>query len=65
MTTLLTALPFLIVEMMLAGLGGGGQLSLIVTILVSLVASAQLIVLTVMLALCYDVLVRGGGPPAQ
>jgi hypothetical protein len=29
------------------------------------VASAQLIVLTIMLALCYDVLVRGGGPPAQ
>jgi hypothetical protein len=64
-TTLLTALPFLIVEMMLTALGGGGQLSLIVTILVSLVASAQLIVLTIMLALCYDVLVRGGGPPAQ
>ena len=64
-TTLLTAMPFLIVEMILAGLSGGGQLSLIVTILASLVASAQLIVLTIMLALCYDVLVRGGGPPAQ
>lgn len=62
--TLLTALPFLIVEMMLAGLRGG-QLSLIVTILASLVASAQLVVLTTMLALCYDVLVRGGGPPAR
>jgi len=63
-TTLLTALPFLIVEIMLAGLRGS-QLSLIVTILLSLVASAQIIVLTIMLALCYDVLVRGGGPPAQ
>jgi hypothetical protein len=63
-TTLLTAMPFLIVEMMLAGLRGGG-LSLIVTILASLVASAQLVVLTIMLALCYDVLVRGGGPPAR
>jgi hypothetical protein len=64
-TTLLTAMPFLIVELMLAGLGGGDHLSLIVTIAASLVASAQLIVLTIMLALCYDLLVRGGGPPVR
>jgi hypothetical protein len=64
-TTLLTAMPFLIVQMMLASLRGGDQPSVIVTILASLVASAQLIVLTIMLALCYDLLVRGGGPPAR
>jgi hypothetical protein len=64
-TTLLTALPFLIVEMMLSGLRGGDQSSLIVVMLASLVASAQLIVLNIMLALSYDVLVRGGGPPAR
>lgn len=62
-TTLLTALPFLLIEMMLLAVKGEGRLSLIVTILASLVSSAQLIVLTVMLALSYDVLVRGGGPP--
>jgi hypothetical protein len=64
-TMLLTVVPFLIVEMILLAFRGDDQPSLVITILLSLVASAQLVVLTIMLALSYDVLVRGGGPPAR
>jgi hypothetical protein len=61
-TALLIAFPFLVVEMMLVGLRGAGIFAFLVTILLGLVAAAQLTVVTVMLSLSYDVLVRGGGP---
>ncbi len=63
--TLMTVLPFLIAEAALLRLvpeNGGGVMEVIVTIAVGLVSPAQLIVLTVLLALCYDLLVRGNGP---
>jgi hypothetical protein len=63
-TGFLTVLPFIGLEMMLIGLKDSMQPFIVVTILLSLVTSAQLIVLTIMLALSYDVLVRGGGPSA-
>jgi hypothetical protein len=63
--TLLIALPFVIVEMMLVSLRGVGGLAFPVTILLGLITSVQLIVITVMLSLSYDVLVRGGGPPTR
>ena len=63
-TALITLMPFLELEMLLLSSSGGGQPPLIVTVLLSLVTSAQLVVLTIMLALSYDLLVRGGGPPA-
>jgi len=64
-TALLVALPFVIVDMALAGLRDMDGLALPATILLGLVTSVQLIVVTIMLSLSYDVLVRGGGPPAQ
>jgi hypothetical protein len=64
-TALLVALPFVIVDTALAGLRDVAGLALPVTILRGLVTSAQLIVITIMLSLSYDVLVRGGGPPAR
>lgn len=63
--TLMTVLPFLIVEAGLLRLmpeNGGGAIEVIVTIAIGLVSPAQLIALTVLLALCYDLLVRGNGP---
>ena len=39
-----------------------GPLSLAIEILSGLVAPLQLIVFTIMLALDYDALIRGGGP---
>ncbi len=64
-TALLVALPFVIVDMALAGLRDMDGLAFPVTILLGLVTSVQLIVVTIMLSLSYDVLVRGGGPPAR
>jgi hypothetical protein len=64
-TMLLAALPFFVVEATLLGIGGGDQPSVIGTILASLVTAAQLVVITITMALSYDVLVRGGGPPAR
>ena len=61
-TTLLIALPFVTVEMMLVSLRGIGGLAFPVTILLGVITAAQLVVITVMLSLSYDVLVRGGGP---
>jgi hypothetical protein len=60
--TLLIAMPFVIVELMLTSLRGVGGLAFPVTILLGLITSVQLVVITVMLSLAYDVLVRGGGP---
>jgi hypothetical protein len=63
--TLMTVLPFLIVQAALLRLmpeNGGGAIEILVTIAVGLVSPAQLITLTVLLALCYDLLVRGNGP---
>ena len=61
-TALLIALPFLVVDMMLISLRGVDAFAFVATILLGLTTSAQLIVVTVMLSLSYDVLVRGGGP---
>jgi hypothetical protein len=64
--TLVTALPFLATETVLITLpGSAGGLALPIAILLGLVASAQQIVVTIMLSLAYDLLVRGGGPPAR
>ncbi len=63
--TLMTVLPFLIIEAALLRLmpdTGGGLIEVVITIAVGLVSPAQLIALTVLLALCYDLLVRGNGP---
>lgn len=65
--TLITLLPFIVVEGMLVSLvpaSGGGAAALIVIALLSLITPIQLIVLTIMMSLTYDVLVRGGGPRA-
>ena len=64
-TMLLAALPFFIVEATLLGIGGDGPSGVFATILATLVTSAQLVVITITMALSYDVLVRGGGPPAR
>jgi hypothetical protein len=62
---LVIALPFLVIEMGLMTLpGSAGALALPIAVLLGLIASAQLVVVTIMLSLAYDVLVRGGGPPA-
>ncbi len=63
--TLLTSLPFLIVEAALYRLmpdNEAGAVGAIVRIAIGITTPAQLIVLTVLLALCYDLLVRGNGP---
>jgi hypothetical protein len=63
--TLLTSLPFLIVEAALLGLVGDDETGLrasAVRVALDLLTPVQMIVLTVMLALSYDLLVRGNGP---
>ena len=68
--SVLVLLPFVTVEVALlratmdnqGAITSGGPLSLVLEILSGLVAPLQLIVLTIMLALDYDALVRGGGP---
>lgn len=65
-TMLLTFLPFLVVEAALIHLlpdPGGGLLEAVITVLLGLISPIQLIVVTIMLSLSYDVLIRGGGPP--
>lgn len=69
-TSLLVLLPFITIEVALlrtalddeGGLALTGPLSLLVEIVSGLVAPMQLVVFTIMLALDYDALVRGGGP---
>jgi hypothetical protein len=66
--TLLTALPFLIAEAALGQIapsprGGAGEFAVVVA--QGLLSTAQLVVVTMMLSLSYDLLVRGGGPPAR
>jgi len=66
--TLLTILPFLVIEAALVSQmtsGGNNIGDFVITVLLRMVASVQLIVMTIMLSLSYDVLVRGGGPPAR
>ncbi len=64
----LTAFPFAVTEAGLiallakAGPAPGLPLTISVTILLEIVTSIQLVVINIMLSLCYDVLVRGGGP---
>ena len=63
-TMLLTLAPFLIVEGVLFRLAPqpGGIGEALITILFGLLSPLQMIVVTIMLALSYDALVRGGGP---
>ncbi|HTJ64031.1 MAG TPA: hypothetical protein VL899_09485 [Alphaproteobacteria bacterium] len=63
--TLLTSLPFLIAEVATLNLLPDDETSLkaaLVKIVLGLLAPVQTIVLSVMLALSYDLLVRGNGP---
>jgi hypothetical protein len=67
-TALLTVLPFLVAEAGLARLWPAPHADLaefLLTVLDGVLSAAQLIVVTIMLSLSYDVLVRGGGPPAK
>lgn len=65
---LLTAFPFLVGDVAIATLAGrwGPGMGLIrligLNVADELMSSAQVIVVTIMLSLCYDALVRGGGP---
>jgi hypothetical protein len=72
-TMLLTLLPFLVIEGALLQFVPAASVDaaqpapvtvgeLVVTVIVDLTLPAQTIVCTMMLALCYDALVRGGGP---
>jgi hypothetical protein len=66
--TLLTALPFLIVEAALSRLmpePRGDVLEILMTVAEGVLSAMQLTVVTVMLSLSYDVLIRGGGPPPK
>jgi hypothetical protein len=66
--TLLTALPFLIVEAALSRLmpePRGDALEILMTVAEGVLSAMQLTVVTVMLSLSYDVLIRGGGPPPK
>ncbi len=67
-----TLLPFLAIEASLLRLPTSDQPAnhslagdLAVTIAAGVVSPLQLIVVTIMLSLCYDALVRGGGPAAH
>jgi hypothetical protein len=63
--TLLTSLPFLILGVALLGLASDDKIGFMVVavrVALDLLAPAQTIVVTVMLALSYDLLVRGNGP---
>ena len=67
-TILVTILPFLVIEAVLIRLmpdPSGGVLEILVTMALGLISPIQLIVVTITLALSYDVLVRGGGPTAD
>jgi hypothetical protein len=66
-TILLTLAPFLIVEAGLFRLAPspGSAVEALVTIALGLISPLQMIVVTIMLSLSYDVLVRGGGPAAS
>ena len=70
--TIMTVLPFMVIQAVLLRLlpgmhdtaaTGFSTTEILVTIVWGLVSPIQLIVVTVMLSLCFDVLVRGGGPP--
>jgi hypothetical protein len=68
--SILVLLPFVTIEAALlratldnqGGIVSNGPLSLAIEILSGLVAPLQLVVFTIMLALDYDALIRGGGP---
>ncbi len=63
---LLTTLPFLVIEAALTRLIStppGSAVAFIVTVAEGLLSAVQVTVVTVMLSLSYDVLIRGGGPP--
>jgi hypothetical protein len=68
----MTVLPFVLIQGVLIRLlpeatepaaTGPGAVEIVITIAWGLISPLQLIVVTVMLSLCYDALVRGGGPP--
>ena len=71
--TIMTVLPFMAIQAVLLHLlpgmndpaaTGFSTTEILVTIVWGLISPIQLIVVTVMLSLCFDVLVRGGGPAA-
>jgi hypothetical protein len=71
-TMFMTVLPFVLIQGVLIRLlpeatepaaTGPGAVEIVITIAWGLISPLQLIVVTVMLSLCYDALVRGGGPP--
>jgi hypothetical protein len=69
---LVTLLPFLAIEGVLLRLSSSGGATqsglmreLVLTVVAGAVSPLELIVISTMLSLCYDALVRGGGPPAQ
>jgi hypothetical protein len=75
-TMLLTILPFLAIEGVLvqfvpAAPADGAQpwpvstAEWLITAIICLVAPVQTVVCNIMLSLCYDALVRGGGPPPR
>jgi hypothetical protein len=73
---LLTIAPFMVLEGIIAQFvpiqpEGAAQpipvslAEVIITIVIGLISPVQTIVCTILLSLCYDALVRGGGPPAE
>jgi len=69
--TVMTVLPFMAIQAILLHLlpaaddplaTGFSLAEILVTIVWGLISPIQLVVVTIMLSLCYDVLVRGGGP---
>jgi hypothetical protein len=70
--SVMTVLPFMAIQAGLISLlpaadspaaTGFSAREIVVTIVWGVISPLQLIVITVMLSLCYDALVRGGGPP--
>jgi hypothetical protein len=67
LASLLVVFPFLVVDALLfvEVLKAGGGAKFLVLELIRGVSAVQMVVWSIMLSLSYDVLVRGGGPPAR
>jgi hypothetical protein len=66
LASLLVVFPFLVLDALLfvQSMNAGGGVKLLALELIRGVAAVQMVVWSIMLALSYDVLIRGGGPPA-
>jgi hypothetical protein len=66
-TAMLVVLPFFVADgaFYIQLIAVGGVAKVVFIVLLRLVASAELVVMTIMLSLSYDVLVRGQGPTAR